>query len=223
MHDKFPWLKETVLLMGNRTLQAVERSIQAMITIDLSAAGSARENEKQVDCMYEAINEYCLNILTNELSRSEVNYIANSLKIAMELERICDYANQIAKIIQRKLSQQNTHALETLNLTVAQMEEQALVMLTDALKCYEVMDCDIAGRVLATDSAVDKKNKELFRDMICLVSVNPWCQELIMDCHTIIRYIERVGDRATNIAEFVYYIVHGVPLKKRSSYGRSMA
>lgn len=222
MKNGFPWLRDSILAMGARTTEAVGLAVQALVDNDAAAAAGAREIEKQVDAMYYAINEDCLDSLAaRPHSRDEVNFVTSSLKIAMELERTCDYANQIAKLVQRKFAAQNMKPLEPLQDSVAGMRQQSLDMLRGALRCYETLDCDLTGQVIDKDTSVDKRNRDLFRDMVCVLSVHPWVQETIMDYHVAVRYIERVADRATNIAELVFYIVQGEPMKKKANGGGS--
>lgn len=214
MQNHFAELKNRLLQMGSLTFQAVDLAVQALIDNNREAAGQARKIEKQVDLMYYGINEYCLDALTARLySREEINYLTGSLKIALELERTCDYANQIAKLVQKKFARQKSDIFVSLRQLTVRMKQQSLAMLGEALDCFATLDSDRIMQVIAKDSSVDKDNRDLFREMICVVSVNPWVQEMIMDYHVAVRYIERVGDRSTNIAELVYYIVHGKPLK----------
>lgn len=217
MEDNFSWLKKSVLQTGNKTLLAVNMSIHALLENNTAIAAEVRDVERQVDAMYYNINEYCLATLASrQFSRNEVNLITCSLKIAMELERICDYANQISKLVQKKLSKQDTAVLANMSTMVSNMGEQTLKMLQQALNCYESNDSCSAMIVIDSDSVVDKMNKDLFREMLCLVSINLWAQEAIMDYHVAVRYIERVADRTTNISELVYYIVQGESHKKLS-------
>lgn len=216
MINEFAWLKQSILTMGNKTVQAVDMSIQSMLLNDASLAAKVRFIEKRVDSMYYAINEHCLDTLADVAhTRHQVNFLTNSLKIAMELERMCDYANQIAKLVQKKFSQQDVKQLKFCQGDVAEMKEKTLYMLKTALVGYEQLDSELSLAIKQSDALVDKSNKDLFRNMICLVSVNPWMQEVAMDYHVAVRYIERVADRATNIAELVYYIVNGEPIKKK--------
>jgi phosphate transport system protein len=216
----FPVLRDRVLAMGNRTAEAVDLAVRALVDNDAAAAAGARDIEKQVDAMYQEINEHCLESLAAQPhSRAEVNFLTSSLKIAMELERICDYANQIAKLVQRKFAAMNMEPLGQLDEPAARMKEKSLEMLRGSLRCYETLDCSLTRQVVAKDNSVDKSNRDLFRDMVCVLSVHPWIQETIMDYHVAIRYIERVADRATNIAELVYYIVEGEPMKKKGPGG----
>ncbi|MDR3561939.1 MAG: phosphate signaling complex protein PhoU [Negativicutes bacterium] len=215
MEDRFNWLQGAIMAMGKKTMAAVDKSIEAMVNNDISLAEQVRIIEKRVDIMYYAINEHCLDTLSSEISsRREVNMVANSLKIAMELERICDYANQIAKLVQKKFSQVDFQQFRSCHAAVSEMKAQSLNMLETALQSFDQLDAGLSKMVEEKDSSVDKMNRDLFRNMICLVSINPWSQETAMDYHVAVRYIERVADRATNIAELVYYMIHGEPLKK---------
>ncbi|EGO61733.1 phosphate signaling complex protein PhoU [Acetonema longum] len=215
MHQNFSQLTSRILIMGNKVITAVDQSIQAMTANDTAIASQVRQTEKLVDSMYYGINEQCLEIMSGgQFARIDINFIVNSLKIAMELERICDYANQIAKLVQKKFSQQDVQILSSLNPPAAKMKDQTTEMLSIALECYEKLDISLANRLIDADDLVDKKNRELFRDMLCVGSMHPWGQEVIMDYHVAIRYLERVADRAANIGELVHYIVSGAPVKK---------
>ena len=216
MVQDFSWLQKAVLTMGKTTITGVEKAIQALLCNDMTAAADAREIEKKIDAMYYAVNEHCMSRLADTMhTRSDVNFVVCSLKIAMELERIGDYANQIAKIVQRKLSHQDVNSFKTMNCSAGSMRDQSLEMLKDALRAYEQGNPDAVQIIKAQDESVDKSNKDLYRNMLCIVSVNSWVQEAVMDYHIAIRYIERVADRATNIAEQVYYIAHSESVKKK--------
>jgi phosphate transport system protein len=217
MENRLCWLKKAVMIMGTTTLGAVDVAIDAMLSNNIAMAEQVRLIEKRVDAMYYAIDEYCLEALSAEtFRRSEANMVVSSLKIAIELERICDYANQIAKLVQKKFSQLDVQQFKSCHADVATMKAQTLYMLETAMKSFDQMDSGLCKLVEEKDSAVDKINRDLFRNMICLVSVNPWSQEIAMDYHVAVRYIERVADRATNIAEQVYYMIHGEAVKKPS-------
>lgn len=217
VEDRILWLEKAVMAMGKTTTRGVERSIQALMHNDMGAAAEAREIEKKVDAMFYVINEYCMAELAGKTyTREQVNFMVSSLKIAMELERIGDYANQIAKIVQRKLSQQDVNSFRSLHSSTTVMRDQSLDMLKSSMKAYKERNPDTAKIIKAQDETVDKRNKDLCRNMLCIVSVNSWVQEAVMDYHIAIRYIERVADRATNIAELVYYIVNGESMKKRA-------
>lgn len=202
--------------MGKKTCLAVEKATEALISEDPAIAAEARELEKFVDGMYHVIDERCLDLIAQkERSRDEVNFLASSLKIVIELERICDYANQIAKLVQRKFAFLQTEPTNSLSDTVAAMRKETVSMLQAAITAYSQLDGEAAAKIDASDNLVDQCNKQVFRSILCILSVNPWAQELVLDYHVAVRYIERMADRATNIAELVYYIANGKPFREK--------
>ena len=133
----------------------------------------------------------------------------NTLKIATEIERIADYANNIAKMVQRKFAQEDMSPIESMKPSVDIMAREAVSMLTEALASYEKNDSDLALLVPKRDALVNRLNKDLFRNILAMATVKQYANELAMDFHTAIRYIERVADRSGNIAEYVYYAATG--------------
>jgi phosphate transport system protein len=92
-------------------------------------------------------------------------------------------------------------------------------MLQAAITAYRLLDPAAASQIDAKDCLVDQCNRQVFRNILCILSVNPWAQELVLDYHVAVRYIERMADRATNIAELVYYIATGKPFRIKSVPG----
>ncbi|MDF2500428.1 MAG: phoU 2 [Anaerosporomusa subterranea] len=217
MHDpSFTWVHQAILRMGEKTTKAVEKATDALVKEDITLAAEARDFEKTVDAMYYVINERCLDLLSEQQrSREEVNFLTASQKIANELERICDYANQIAKLVQRKFTRQATEPTSSLADVVGTMRRETVSMLQAAISAYQSLDAEAASKIDANDCLVDQCNRQVFRDILCILSVNPWAQELVLDYHVAVRYIERIADRATNIAELVYYIASGKPFKEK--------
>lgn len=217
MHDSsFNWLHQAVLKMGGKTIEAVAKATDALVKEDIDLAAAVRNLEKMVDAMYCVINERCLDLLSGQpRSREEVNFLASSLKIAVELERICDYANQIAKLVQKKFSLQATEPANSLIDVIITMRQETLNMLQGSIAAYQALDANAASKIDASDSLVDQCNRQVFRNILCILSVNPWAQELVLDYHVAVRYIERMADRSTNIAELVYYIASGKSFKEK--------
>ena len=208
-------IKSAVMIMLERTCLAIDLAIEALLTNNCPLADEVRKIEKEVDGLYNLIDELCLSALTGcSRTRSEVNYLSGSLKMAIELERICDYGNQIAKYVQQKFSCQDMEKIASLGTLMRQMKDVAVGMLRDAGEAHRNLDARQVERITKRDDVVDKANRDIFRNILCLSSVNPWTQEIVLDYYTVARYIERCGDRAANIAEIVYYIIYGEVLKK---------
>lgn len=203
-------IKQLTLEMGQKTVDAVRFATQALINNDADIAGKARSLEKEVDVLYRQIDDRCIvSIATQQPMAGDLRFLVSTLKIATEIERIADYANNIAKMVQRKFSSEDMSPTESLKPAVDIMSREAVSMLTEALAAYEKNDADLAMLVPKRDALVNRLNKDLFRNILAMATVKKYANELAMDFHTAVRYIERVADRSGNIAEYVYYAVTG--------------
>ena len=203
-------IKQLTLEMGQKTVEAVRFAAQALINNDADIAGKARSLEKEVDVLYRQIDDRCIvSIATQQPMAGDLRFLVSTLKIATEIERIADYANNIAKMVQRKFSSEDMSPTESLKPAVDIMSREAVSMLTEALTAYEKNDADLAMLVPKRDALVNRLNKDLFRNILAMATVKKYANELAMDFHTAVRYIERVADRSGNIAEYVYYAVTG--------------
>ena len=203
-------IKQLTLEMGQKTVDAVRFATQALISNDADIAGKARSLEKEVDVLYRQIDDRCIvSIATQQPMAGDLRFLVSTLKIATEIERIADYANNIAKMVQRKFSSEDMSPTESLKPAVDIMSREAVSMLTEALAAYEKNDADLAMLVPKRDALVNRLNKDLFRNILAMATVKKYANELAMDFHTAVRYIERVADRSGNIAEYVYYAVTG--------------
>jgi phosphate transport system protein len=203
-------IKQLTLEMGQKTVEAVRFAAQALINNDADIAGKARSLEKEVDVLYRQIDDRCIvSIATQQPMAGDLRFLVSTLKIATEIERIADYANNIAKMVQRKFSCEDMSPTESLKPAVDIMSREAVSMLAEALAAYEKNDADLAMLVPKRDALVNRLNKDLFRNILAMATVKKYANELAMDFHTAVRYIERVADRSGNIAEYVYYAVTG--------------
>jgi len=203
-------IKQLTLEMGQKTVDAVKFATQALISNDVDTAGKARSLEKEVDLLYRQIDDRCIvSIATQQPMAGDLRFLVSTLKIATEIERIADYANNIAKMVQRKFASEDMSPTESLKPAVDIMSREAVSMLTEALEAYEKNDSDLAALVPNRDALVNRLNKDLFRNILAMATVKKYANELAMDFHTAVRYIERVADRSGNIAEYVYYAVTG--------------
>ena len=203
-------IKNLTLTMGQKTVDAVRFATQALVANDPDMATKARELEKEVDVLYRQVDDRCIvSIATQQPIAGDLRFLVSTLKIATEIERIADYANNIAKMVQRKFSNEDMSPTESLKPSVDIMSREALSMLMEALEAYEKNDSDLAALVPKRDALVNRLNKDLFRNILAMATVKKYANELAMDFHTAVRYIERVADRSGNIAEYVYYAATG--------------
>ena len=203
-------LKKMNLEMGKKTVVAIKIAAQALLENDVEMAAQVRSLEKEVDVLYQKVDDRCISfIATQQPMARDLRFLVSSIKIATEIERIADYANKIAKKVQRKFSQENMTSIESLKPATDLMALEAASMLEEALHSYEANDAELAVLLNERDAIVNRLKKELLLDAIAMTVINPNSTELAMDYHTTIRYIERIADRAVKIAEFVYYEVTG--------------
>ena len=208
--EELSGIKQLTLDMGYKAAESVKLATQALLENNVEVAAKARGLEKEVDVIYRQIDDRCVvSIAKQQPMAGDLRFLVSTIKIAAEIERIADYANNIAKMVQKKFSQEDMSPIESMKPSIDVMAREAGSMLTEALQCYESNDSELALIVPKRDALVNRLNKDLFRNIIAMATVKQYTNELAMDFHTAVRYIERVADRSGNIAEYVYYAVTG--------------
>lgn len=208
--EELAGIKQQTLEMGQKTVQSVNLAARALVANDLEAAALARSLEKEVDELYRQVDDRCIvSIATQQPMAGDLRFLVSTLKIATEIERIADYANNIAKMVQKKFAQEDMSPTESMKPAVDIMAREAASMLAEALQAYEKNDPELALLVPKRDALVNRLNKDLFRNILAMATVKQYANELAMDFHTAVRYIERVADRSGNVAEYVYYAATG--------------
>lgn len=203
-------IKQLINQMGEKTVLLLTAAVQAVIDGDLKAAKSARLYEKEVDALCRTIDESCVEcIAARHPAESDLKLLIATLKISSEVERIADYGNNIAKLVQNNFVYLDLSSLKPMFGAFGQMGEEAIGMLKNAMEAYKDNDEKLALSVLGRDSTVNNLNKALFKGILASVTVKPWTQEVSLDFHIAVRYLERVADRSTNIAEWVLYANSG--------------
>ena len=208
--EELAGIKQLTLEMGRKAVESVKLAAQALLENNVEVAAKARALEKEVDAIYLTIDDRCVvSIAKQQPMAGDLRFLVSTIKIATEIERIADYANNIAKMVQKKFSQEDMTPIESMKPSVDIMAREAVSMLTEAMQCYEANDAELALLVPKRDALVNRLNKDLFRNIIAMATVKKYTNELAMDFNTAVRYLERVADRSGNIAEYVYYAATG--------------
>ncbi len=211
-------IREDMKKMGEKTALSVTTAVNSFAENNVEQAILSRQCEKEVDLMYKEIDDKCIvTIATQQPAAADLRFIVSSIKIANEIERIADYANNIAKIVQKKFPNLDVVPLAPVTERITKLGELAVAMLADAIQAYESNDADLATQVRERDAEVNKLNKALLKDILTIAMASPNNQEVVLEYNVAIRYIERVADRATNIAEWVFYIATGFRMKDKKS------
>src|SRR5437588_1441488 len=209
-------LSNTITEMGGLAESQLATAIDAVIKRDSELAASVVEGDAKVDQLQRDLDNLAIRLLAlRQPMARDLREIVAALKIASDLERICDYAANVAK---RSIALAQTPPIQPVN-ALPRMTRLALLLVKDVIDAYVARDADKAFAVWVRDEELDEMYASLFRVLLTYMMEDPRnigpCTHLLF----IAKNIERIGDHATNIAENVYYLVHGIPLEQARPKG----
>jgi len=199
-------LKDELLVMSSMVEKAIERSINALKQRDLRLAHQVIADDANVDRKRLEIEDKCVGLLaTQQPMASDLRTIIAILYISNELERIADYAEGIAKIA---IMIGDEPPLKPL-IDVPRMAQKSIEMLRHSMEAFLERDVEKAEAVCAADDEVDQLHDQVYRELVSFMIEDPKtitrATRLIWVAHN----LERIGDRATNIAERAAFTVTG--------------
>ncbi|WP_112875162.1 phosphate signaling complex protein PhoU [Paracoccus endophyticus] len=196
-----------VVKMGGMVESAIADAGLALETRDEELAEDVRRRDRGIDELEVQINEEAARLIALRAPRAtDLRLVLTVMKIAGSLERVGDYAKNIAK---------RTHVLahmavvEGAGMALRRMAQTVETMLKDALDSYVHRDAALAADVRARDLEVDQMYNALFREFLTYMMEDPRNITACMHLHFIAKNLERMGDHATSIAEQVLYLVEG--------------
>ena len=200
-------IQAQIMKMGGLVEDAIRGSATSLDTRDEELAERIRKGDKAIDALEEHINEEAARViaLRAPIAR-DLRLILSVIKISANLERIGDYAKNMAKrtsvLSQMAPVNDSTGALR-------RMAREVERMLDDALDAYVQRDNELAMDVIARDRDVDQMYNALFREFLTFMMEDPRNITACMHLHFIAKNVERMGDHVTSIAEQVVYLVTG--------------
>lgn len=205
-------LNGEILRMGGLVEEAVEQSVLALKEMDAGRARTVISRDDQIDDMETRIEKHCLNLLAlQQPLAGDLRHIGASLKLLTDLERIADHASDIAELTLRLMAAPDKVKNDGLvPAGVLRMAAKTRAMLRKALDAYVRLDTVAAREVCDADDEVDALFRELILDRVGAIKLDAGQVESAVDVMFIIKYLERMGDHATNIAEWVIYDVTGL-------------
>lgn len=209
-------LKKRILSMGQRCEDLIERAVNAFEVIDPSMAEAVTESDRLINAEELAIDDLAVRILAlRQPVGGDLRFLLTALKIVVDLERIGDEAVNIAEraIDQANIASENTYQ----HAGLKQMVSVAVQMLHQALEAYIDENADKAKDVLLKDDGVDELYGQVLRDSVALMKKDPTQVEAAMRIISCAKYLERIGDHSTNIAEMVVYMVRGVDVRHKGN------
>lgn len=198
-------LKTQLIQMGALCEEAIANATKALIDGDLALAKKAVEADAEIDQKEREIEGLCLKLLLQQQPVArDLRQISSALKMITDMERIGDQAGDISEIT---LLDNIKATAETKH--IAEMAEATIKMVTDSIDAFVRQDPDLAKAVIDYDDVVDELFNEVKRDLIRLISEDAESGEFAIDLMLIAKYFERIGDHATNIAEWVEFSITG--------------
>jgi phosphate transport system protein len=205
-HEELEALKQTLLAMGGLVEDQIRRAMRALVERDDALAQEVIDRDRQVNAYDVEVDEQCVNLLAlHQPAAGDLRSITTAMKIVTDLERIGDQAVNIA---QRGLELNREPQLKPY-IDLPRMAEKAQRMVKESLDAFVARDTDLARQVCGKDAEVDALKEQIFRELLTFMMEDPRTIPRAIRVILVSRFLERVADHATNIAEMVVYLVEG--------------
>jgi phosphate transport system protein len=205
-HEELDALKQTLLAMGGLVEDQIRRVMTALLERNGELAQEVIDRDRQVNAYDVEVDEQCVNLLAlHQPAAGDLRSITTAMKIVTDLERIGDQAVNIA---QRVLELNRDPQLKPY-IDLPRMAEKAQRMVKESLDAFVARDTDLARQVCGKDAEVDALKEQIFRELLTFMMEDPRTIPRAIRVILISRFLERVADHATNIAEMVVYLVEG--------------
>jgi phosphate transport system protein len=205
-HEELEALKQTLLAMGALVEDQIRRVMRALVERDDALAREVIERDRRVNTYDVEVDEQCVELLAlHQPAAGDLRFITTAMKIVTDLERIGDQAVNIA---QRAIELGREPQLKPY-IDLPRMAEYAQRMVKESLDAFVSRDTALARHVCAADAEVDAIKEQIFRELLTFMMQDPHTIPRAIRLIFISRFLERVADHATNIAEMVIYLVEG--------------
>lgn len=202
-------LNNELIQMGSLIEKAIELAIAALVKQDVERAKEAIKFDEEVDHQERAIEALCMKLLLQQQPvAKDLRLISAALKMITDMERIGDHASDISEmtILMADSAYEKSHIdIEIVN----EMAKETTDMVIKSIDAFVSKDLDMARSVLKQDDKVDELFKQFKHQLILKINENVKNGEHAADMLLVSKYFERIGDHATNIAEWVIYSITG--------------
>jgi phosphate transport system protein len=199
-------LQEDLLRMGGLVQAALRRSIEALQARSVKLADEVISGDNATDALHLQLEERCLQLMaTQQPMAKDLRMIAAVWAMSIDLERMGDHAEDIARVTRRLAEQPLLKPL----MDIPRMADLVSEMLREGLDAFVARDAARAERMAAKDDAVDHLYSQVFRELLTYMLEDPKNTQRATQLLMVAQALERMGDHATNIAERVIYMVTG--------------
>jgi len=199
-------LKTRLLTMGGSVEAMVADSLSALVTRDTDLATDVRGRDAEVDSLQMEVDDLTIRILAlRQPAASDLRFLIAALKISTDLERVGDLAVNVAE----RVEELNAFPQLKPYIDLPRMTERVRQMIHKALDAFVEGNADRAREVLVEDQEVDDLNAQIFRELITFMLEDPKNIHRATGLIFIAKYLERIADHATNVAEDVIFVAEG--------------
>ena len=210
--DELKDLSSALIRMGTAAIDAVTRAMQALKTFDKALAKEIIEDDANINAMERDIETMCLKlILKQQPVASDLRKISTAIKMITDIERIGDAASDIAQIS----LYHDSFDFPELQDKVLNMAVAAKEMVADAIDAYVKGDLELALNTIKKDDVVDDYFLQIRGELGSNIYKDSMHVDTVIDYLMIIKYLERVGDHAVNICEWVQFYITGIHYNER--------
>ena len=203
-------LREDILYMGGLVEDQIQKAVKSLVDRDSDLANIIIERDHEVNRLDVDIDDLCIRLLAlHQPTGRDLRFITTGLKITTDLERIGDMA---VNICERALELNQEPQLKPY-IDLPRMAQIAEGMIRESLDAFVREDTDLALKVCKDDEQVDQFNSQIFREVISFMIGDPLTINRAMQLSSISKYLERIADHATNIAEMVVFMVKGKSIR----------
>lgn len=204
--EAFGKVNTAILTMGSLVEAQMQNALRALIERDEGLARRVIENDRRVNALDLDIDEMAIECLARyQPAARDLRFLTTAMKISSELERMSDLAENICE---RAIELNEEPQLKPY-IDIPSMAECAGLMVRESLDAFVKTDAELARKVIADDDVVDNLTEQVFRELLSFMIENPRTITRAIRLSFISKYIERIADHATNIAELVVYLAEG--------------
>ena len=204
--EQLEQLNEEMINMGNMIEASIGNAVKALMKQDEELAKKTMAGDEKIDRTERKIEDLCLRLLLQQQPVArDLRNISSALKMVTDMERIGDHATDISElaiVLSKKTYVKKLDHIE-------EMAKETMVMLIQSLEAFVEKDLDEAQKVIAHDDVVDDLFEEVKKELIALIRDHADEGEQAVDLLMVTKYFERIGDHATNIAEWVIFSITG--------------
>ncbi len=205
-------LRHQVLKMGGLVEQQISGAVKALVTTNAPGAEKIILKDHKVNALEVSIDEACTQILARrQPAATDLRMVVAVIKTITDLERIGDEAEKIAKMA-LSLAEDDV-GFDKRYAGIRHLADQVKNMVHDVLDAYARLDVDAALQVVRDDEVADKEYQDLIRLLVTYMMEDPRTISEVLDVIWAARALERIGDHAKNIGEYIIYLVKGKDIR----------